>query len=247
VREPGLRETRVLDDLEALSRSVAETLEATASRAIASRGRFSIALAGGGTPRTLYELLARDFRSRISWSAWEIFFGDERCVAPYHPLSNYGMVAAALLSQVNVPERQVHRMEGELVPEEGARSYEHEMRRVLSTGPSSPVLDVALLGVGADGHTASLFPGNPALDERERWVLAVEAPVTSPPRDRITLTVPVLSAAREVYYLCAGAGKRDIVREILSESATGRSFPAARVRGTARTIWFLDREAGGND
>ena len=245
LREPGLRETRVLDDLEMLSRSAAESLEAAASMAIAARGRFVVSLAGGSTPRRLYQLLAREFRSRISWSSWEIFFGDERCVAPYHPSSNYGMVASSLLSQVNVPERQVHRIEGELTPEEGARSYEREMRRVLATGTSSPVLDVALLGVGQDGHTASLFPDSSALEERERWVLAVKAPSTSPPPDRITLTLPVLSAAREVYYLCAGAEKREVVTEILSDSPAGRSYPAARARGTARTIWFLDRQVAG--
>jgi 6-phosphogluconolactonase len=243
VRDPAPRETRVLGDVEALSRAAAETLEAAASAAIAARGRFTIALAGGQTPKTLYRVLATELRSRITWASWEIFFGDERCVPPYHPASNYAMVASTLLAQVSVPERQVHRIAGEDPPEEAARDYERELRRLLATGPSSPVLDVALLGVGTDGHTASLFPGSSALDERERWVLPVVGPPELSPRERITLTLPVLNDAREVYFLCAGSEKRAVVSEILSGTAAGRRHPAGMVRGAERTIWFLDRAA----
>jgi 6-phosphogluconolactonase len=244
VREPGLRDTRIFADVHALSRSAAESLEAAASSAIAARGRFTVALAGGQTPRTLYQLLATEFRSRISWGWWEIFFGDERCVPPYHSASNYGMVASTLLTQVTVPERQVHRIAGELPPEEAAEAYEGELRLALATGTSSPVLDVALLGVGTDGHTASLFPGSPALDERARWVVPVIGPPSLSPRERITLTLPVLNVAREVYFLCAGEEKRAVVSEILSGSEVGRQYPAGRVRGAVRTVWFLDEAAG---
>lgn len=246
MRETGLRETRILSDVQALSRSAAETLEATASAAIAARGRFTIALAGGQTPKTLYRVLATELRERITWASWEIFFGDERCVPPYHPASNFAMVASNLLTQVSVPERQVHRIAGEKPPEEAAQAYERTLRQRLAAGTSSPVLDVALLGVGTDGHTASLFPGSSALDERDRWVLPVIGPAELSPRERITLTLPVLNEARDVYFLCAGREKREVVKEILAGTDTGRRYPAGMARGTERTIWFLDSAAGGD-
>jgi 6-phosphogluconolactonase len=246
VRAHDLIETRILADVATLSRAAAESLEGAASAAIAARGRFTIALAGGQTPRPLYQLLATEFRSRIAWASWKVFFGDERCVPPYHPASNYAMVASALLAHVSVPERQVHRIAGELPPEQAAGEYERELRQVLATGTSSPVLDVALLGVGTDGHTASLFPGSPALDERERWVLPVVGPASLSPRERITLTLPVLNEAREVYFLCSGREKQAVVKEVLSGSEEGRRYPAGMVRGTSRTVWFLDEGAAGS-
>jgi 6-phosphogluconolactonase len=245
VRAHGLIERRVLADIGTLSRAAAESLDAAAAAAIAARGRFTIALAGGQTPRALYQLLATEFRARIAWASWEMFFGDERCVPPYHPASNYAMVASALLAHVSVPERQVHRIAGELPPDQAAREYESELRQVLATGISSPSLDVALLGVGADGHTASLFPGSPALDERERWVVPVVGPPMFSPRERITLTLPVLNGAREVYFLCSGHEKHSVVEAILSGSEEGLQYPAGMVRGTSRTIWFLDEGAAG--
>ena len=245
MRAHGLIERRTLADAATLGRAAAESLEATASAAIAARGRFTIALAGGQTPRTLYHLLATEFRSRIAWASWEMFFGDERCVPPYHPASNYAMVASTLLAHVSVPERQVHRIAGELPPEQAAQDYERELRQVLARGTSSPVLDVALLGVGTDGHTASLFPESPVLDERERWVMPVVGPASLSPRERITLTLPVLNEAREVYFLCSGREKEGVVKEVLSGSELGRRYPAGMVRGTSRTVWFLDEGAAG--
>jgi 6-phosphogluconolactonase len=242
---------RVFGDLETMSQALAAEIARTASDAVAARGRFSIALSGGHTPRRLYQLLATEYREQMPWHAVHVFFGDERCVPPTHQESNYGMARFELLSRVPIPSDQVHRMLGEIAPEEGARRYDELLRRVLVDGggaslPPGEMLDVALQGVGADGHTASLFPGSWALEERERWAVAVEAPAYMETRMRITMTLPVLSGARDVFVQVAGAEKRQIVGEIVGGDPTAVSrYPAARLRGVGRTVWFLDRAARG--
>jgi 6-phosphogluconolactonase len=244
-------ETRVFGDLEAMSQALAAEIARAASDAVAARGRFTIALSGGNTPRRLYQLLAAEYREQVPWHAVHVFFGDERCVRPTHVESNYGMARFELLSRVPIPSDQVYRMAGELSPEDGARRYDALLRRLLADGDAtSPsrgeTLDVALQGVGADGHTASLFPGSWALEERERWAVAVEAPEYMETRMRITMTLPVLNGARDVYVQVAGAEKRHIAGEILGGDPTAASkYPAARLRGAGRTVWFLDRAARG--
>ena len=184
---------------------------------------LTVVLAGGSTPRALYERLAQ---SDLPWSSMDVFFGDERCVPPDHPDSNYRMAREALLSKV--PAR-VHRMKGETCD---AAAYERALRRIFGAGP--PTFDLVILGLGSDGHTASLFQGDPALGERERWVVRVARPDHS----RITLTLPVLSAAREVLFLVAGAGKREALQRLLAREAV----PAALVEAEHVTV-IADPEA----
>jgi 6-phosphogluconolactonase len=243
-------EVRAFGDLEAMSQALATEIARAATDAVAARGRFTIALSGGSTPRRLYQLLAAEYRDRMPWHSVHVFFGDERCVPPTHVESNYGMARFELLSRVPIPPDHVHRMPGELSPEEGARRYDALLRRLLAGGdaaspPRGETLDVALQGVGADGHTASLFTGSGALEERERWAVAVEAPEYMETRMRITMTLPVLNGARHVYVQVAGAEKRQIVGEILSGDPAASRYPAARLRGAQRTVWFLDRAARG--
>jgi 6-phosphogluconolactonase len=239
----------VLRDLPALTLAAAERIAAAAAAAVAARGRFVLVLSGGGTPRPLYERLAGEDRERLPWAQTTVLFADERCVPPDDPASNYGMVARALLDHVPLPPEQVHRIAGERAPGAAARDYERALRGALrEPRGSAALIDVALLGVGADGHTASLFPGSAALDEREQWVVATESPASAPVRARVTLTFPLLARSREVCFLCAGAEKRAAVTEILAGGAElGGTAPppAARVHGTEGTVWFLDEAAGG--
>ena len=189
---------------------------AAAERFVSLRPR-TVALAGGSTPRPLYERLAT---CSFSWLETHIFFGDERCVPPGHEASNYRMAREALLSKVPAT---VHRMPGETCD---AGAYEEELSKVFGLG--LPQLDLVLLGLGEDGHTASLFPGDPALDVTDRWVVRVERPDYA----RLTLTLPVLSAAKAVVFLVSGASKRAALQQLLS----GADIPAARVRGRDQLI-----------
>ena len=189
---------------------------AAAERFVSLRPR-TVALAGGSTPRPLYERLAT---CSFSWLETHIFFGDERCVPPGHEASNYRMAREALLSKVPAT---VHRMPGETCD---AGAYEEELSKVFGLG--LPQLDLVLLGLGEDGHTASLFPGDPALDVTDRWVVRVERPDYA----RLTLTLPVLSAAKAVVFLVSGASKRAALQQLLS----GADTPAARVRARDQLI-----------
>jgi 6-phosphogluconolactonase len=202
---------------------VFDDLAQPAAEAIADLRPRSIALAGGGTPRGVYRRLVS---MRVDWAALDVFFGDERCVPPDHPDSNFRMAHEALLGAV--PAR-VHRMPGETCD---AGGYEATLRAVL--GPR-PALDLVLLGLGEDGHTASLFPGDPALEESERLVAHVERP----DHPRLTLTLPVLNAARVALFLVAGESKREPLRRLL---AGDESIPAARVHAS-RILVFADRAA----
>lgn len=202
---------------------IADDVAAKATELFLELGPRTIALAGGATPKSMYESLSR---SSFDWRGAEIFFGDERCVPPDDRASNYAMARAALLSKVLA---RAHRMHGESCDAEG---YEAELRSVF--GDELPRFDLVLLGLGEDGHTASLFPGDPALEERERWVLTVERPDYS----RLTLTLPVLSAARAAMFLVTGEGKRPALRQLLK----GEEIPAARVEAE-RVIVVADKAA----
>jgi len=233
---------RVHDDLGAVSRAAADAFVVAAEAAVAARGRFVVALAGGETPRALYHDLAARYGAREFWKATDVYFGDERCVPPDDAASNFRMAQDALLSRVAVAPARVHRMRGEVQPAAAvAAAYDALLRRELA---GDATLDLALLGVGADGHTASLFPHDrDALDERERWALAVHAPPGYAPAERITLTLPALNRARAVWVLAAGAGKAAAVRRSLEVDAGDVMPPAGLVRGTDETVWFLDRAA----
>jgi 6-phosphogluconolactonase len=198
-----------------------------------------MALSGGSTPRRMHELLAES--AGIDWSRVHVYWGDERTVGPDDPESNYRMARESLLDRVDIPVGNVHRMRGEHDPEEAAQSYEATLRETFGVEPPEvPRLDINVLGVGADGHTASLFPGTAALQENERWVVANEVPQQE--TTRITLTYPVLNNAALTIFLVSGANKAEAVRNILAPDATERP-PAAGVQPQGQVIWFLDEEA----
>lgn len=232
----------VYPDLEALSQAAASTFAAAAGEAVATRGRFTLALAGGRTPRRLYELLAGPYRERVPWAHALLFWGDERYVAHADPESNYRMAREAMIDHLPVPAAQVHPMPTHQAdPAEAARSYEAILRRRFA-GEAFPTFDLALLGMGADGHTASLFPGTAALADRQGWVAVGESPTA--PSVRLTLTLPALAAARQVIFLVTGADKAKVVREILSDPRAARlRYPAARVLASGRAYWYLDAAA----
>lgn len=210
-----------------------------AQMAAAAPGRFSVALSGGSTPRALYERLsANDMAERIPWPEVHLFWGDERCVPPDHPDSNYGMTAAALLSRIPLPAENIHRIQSELPPREAAHRYEAEMRAFFG---EIPTFDLVFLGIGEDGHTASLFPGSPALAESVRWAVDVEHTTPPPPLvSRVTLTFGVLNAARRVVFLTSGASKAQIFAQIWR----GADFPAARIRPqNGQVLWLIDKAA----
>jgi 6-phosphogluconolactonase len=211
-----------------LARPAAEWLELEVSRVITERGKCALALAGGRTPEPAYRELAS--ASSIDWKRVEVFFSDERGVAPDHPESNYRMVHVALLSRVAIPADQVHRMEAERADREAAaREYERLLPRPL---------DIILLGIGPDGHTASLFPGSAALDERQRLVVPVLG--AKPPAERMTITPPVIEAARKVVMLASGEDKAAMVARALEGPLAPKAVPAQLAR---RGIWFLDQAA----
>jgi 6-phosphogluconolactonase len=241
VNAPSKAQVRVAPDADALMRIAAEEVARRAEEAVGARGRFAIALAGGSTPKRLYALLAdpgQPFCGRVPWRATHVFFGDERHVPPEHPDSNYGMARAALLSKVPIPPENVHRVRAEETDAStAALDYERELYQFFG---GLPRFDLVLLGIGAEGHTASLFPGSPALDEQAHLVAA---PWVEKLRShRITLTLPVLDAAAAVAFLVAGSEKAERVAEILG--GRGPELPAARVQpAQGELIWFLDAPA----
>jgi 6-phosphogluconolactonase len=230
----------VFESPEELAVAAAHDFAARAAEAIEERGRFAVVLAGGSTPKAAYEILARDFAERVDWDRTHVFFGDERTVPPDHEDSNYRMAREALLD--HVPVGGVHRMQGELPPDEAAASYEDELRAFFGA-EELPRFDLILLGIGGDGHTASLFPETPALEVTDR--LAVANPVPKLGTTRITLTAPVLNAARAVNFLVAGEGKAEALKEILEGDEDPRMYPAKLVRPSGGPAWMVDRAAAG--
>jgi 6-phosphogluconolactonase len=228
----------IYESSEELAEAAAQEFAARAGEAIDQRGRFAVVLAGGSTPKATYEILARDYADRIDWSNVHFFFGDERSVPPDHEDSNYRMAREALLD--HVPAGSVHRMQGELPPDEAAEAYEQELRDFFGS-EELPRFDLILLGTGGDGHTASLFPETAALEVHDRWVVA--NPVLKLETTRITLTVPVINAARAVYFLVAGEGKAGPVAEILEGTPDPRQYPATLIQPQGGPKWMLDRPA----
>lgn len=229
--------------------AVAETAAARFARAVegavTARGVARVALAGGRTPEALYRLLAEmPYRDVIDWSSVSVFWGDERCVPPDHPDSNYRMVREALLAHVAIPEANIHRMRGELAdPAAGAHEYEEVLREACCIEVDTlPRLDLCLLGLGPDGHTASLFPGSPAIRERQRWVMA--GWVEKFGAWRLTCTPPVINNARHVLFLVTGAEKAETVRAMLEGPVDPDRLPAQIVRPAYGQLeWLLDRDA----
>ncbi len=232
-------------DPAAVARAAAEGFITSASEAVEATGRFVVALSGGSTPRALYERLAAPgYTERIPWESVHMFWGDERCVPPSDPGSDYLMAKEAMLDHVAIAEGRVHRIRGEEDPERAAVEYERLLRRSFGVlqGPPSTVpgarFDLVLLGMGEDGHTASLFPGTPAVHETERWVMPVQAPV-SPPR-RVSLTPPVLNAAARKLFLVTGMGKAPALAEVLEGPKDPNALPSQAIEDAE---WFVDAGA----
>jgi 6-phosphogluconolactonase len=224
-----------------LSRQAAEAAVGTINDAVRTSGTCSIVLSGGSTPRMLYGLLASDFRAQIPWANVQVFWGDERYVPPEDSRSNYRMAKEALLDHVPCPAANIHPMPTHFPSADAAaRDYERTLRNHFVG--EWPHFDLVLLGIGDDGHTASLFPGSLALAERTRWVVAAQAPVD--PQVRLTLTLPALTRAAAVYVLVAGATKAEALRHVLEGAGDWIKYPAAGVRlGTGSVIWWADRDA----
>jgi len=222
-----------------LIESAAQKIVTLARESITARGSFALALAGGSTPRALYELLASEkYRSEIEWQKTQIFFGDERAVAPDDELSNFKMAQTALLSKIPIPEENIHRMEAEGEDlENAAREYEALLKMHFP-------LDLVLLGMGDDGHTASLFPHSPVLDEKEMLCAATPIASLQPHIRRLTLTFPAINAARQVWILVTGESKAARLREVLQDSPAKGSTPSAGVQPqNGELVWMLDRAA----
>ncbi|PYT05475.1 MAG: 6-phosphogluconolactonase [Acidobacteria bacterium] len=233
---------RVFDDPEQVAREAAGLFVRLSIEAVSERGRFAVALSGGTTPRRVYELLASDdYGTQVSWANVHVFFGDERTVAPDHADSNYRMANEALLSHVAIPSKNVHRIEGVGDAAANASQYESEMGELFGD-VAWPRLDLVMLGMGDDGHTASLFPGSSALAEQRAWVAAnwVEKFQTW----RITLTAPAINAARRVLFLVTGATKAERLREVLRGERDPSRLPSQLISPRDGTLeWFVDRAA----
>jgi 6-phosphogluconolactonase len=236
-------EKRVFADIDALSKAALDEVFRVTKEAVAAHGRCAISLSGGHTPERMFGLWAQDgYKMVFPWERVHFFWGDDRYVAYTDPLSNYGAARKLLFDKLsaNTPVH-VHPMHTENAdPAEAAKAYAGEMRKFFGAEP--PAFDVQLLGLGGEGHTASLFPNNPALAEEEAWVLPVTVPATPP--HRLTMTYPVINQARNTYFLVAGESKREILKAIAAEPDTGLSqYPAARVKPAGPLIWMLDRAA----
>jgi 6-phosphogluconolactonase len=236
-----MAEIRIFPDMDVLATAAAERFVDLAAMAVAERGQFSVALSGGSTPRATYRLLAAEENAAcVDWTKVHVFWGDERCVPPDHPGSSFWVAREALLDRVPLPEGNVHRVWGELEPEQAARAYTAELLTFFSAG--WPSFDLVLLGLGNDGHTASLFPDSPALDERHRPVVAVTAHYEDRPAQRVSLTVPAINAARQVIFLVAGASKAGIVSAVLE--GPPERYPAQLIQPAAGVlVWMMDAPA----
>jgi len=231
----------IVPDPEALAREAAQRFSDLDREAVESRGRFSVVLSGGSTPGALYRLLAEEPHcSQIIWAQVHLFWADERCVPPHDPGSNYRLAYEALIAPTRIPAENVHRVRGELAPRAAARAYDRELRRFFC-GPR-PRFDLVLLGLGSDGHTASLFPGSGALEETEQLAVATTAFYDNRPSERVTLTLPALNAARQVLFLVSGLEKAEIVQAVLADVEA--RLPARRIRPVAGQLtWLLDAAA----
>jgi len=225
----------VYPDLESLSRAAASLIVTQANLAVAARGRFSVALSGGNTPRRTYELL-----DQAPWDRMHVFWGDERCVDPDDPRSNARMARETWLDHVPIPGKQIHPLHCAQAPAAAAREYEAELQEFFADGP--PCLDLVLLGLGDNGHTASLFPGTPVLEETGHWA----APVYVAEQDlyRVTLTAPCINQARVVAFLAAGTGKAAVLREVLHGPRDPGRLPAQLIQPqSGELVWLIDLEA----
>lgn len=234
-------ELRKFRDLDELSESAAANIRTLAAETVSRKGRFSVALSGGNTPRTLHHLLATRHRDEIPWESVFVFFGDERYVPHSDKESNFLMARQTLLDMVPIPASNIFPIPTNLPGAElAAAAYEEELRKVF--GDRGTSFDLLILGMGKEGHTASLFPGSAALDESRKWTAAVEVPAL-PPR-RITLTFPVLNRSAAVYFLVSGSDKSSALKEVLGDAGDYHDYPAKGIApSTGRVEFWVDSAA----
>jgi 6-phosphogluconolactonase len=233
---------RVFKDLEELSRRAADLFVEQAAQSIAERGRFLVALNGGGTPTRLFQLLASHSRDKVDWSKVHVFWGDERCVPPDDPGSSYGQARDALLNHVSIPEANIYRAKGEIGPPEAAKDYALVLKQFASPPLDWPRFDLVYLGMGEDGHTASLFPGSP-IDVTEP-VMPVTAQYQDRPANRVTLTPTVFNKARLIAFMATGEKKAQTLAEVLSGRYNPEQYPAQRIEPKeGRLLWLVDEDA----
>ena len=237
-----MADLRIYDDRASAARALAALVVTAAQSAVAARDRFTLVLCGGSTPRQAFRLLADEYADDIDWSRTSIFWSDERCVPADHPDSNTKMAREALLDHVPLAFDRIYRIPTQLDPASAAQAYQAELVRFFESRGGIPRFDMMILGVGADGHTASLFPGSPALDEKKRWVVTATAE-NAPVKERITFTLPILNAAAHVVMLVLGEEKADAVARIFTGD-DDPPLPAGRVQPlNGRLTWILDEEA----
>ena len=237
-------EIRILENESALAEGVADFLASTIEETLRRKPLVRLVLSGGSTPRRLYRMLARpEWAGRIDWTSVVLFFGDERCVPPTHPDSNYGMAKEALIDPLRITPHHVMRMQGEVEPEEAASHYESMIREAFAPDRTPfPRFDLIFLGLGDDGHTASLFPSSPALHEQTRLVVATSSPIGIP--HRLTMTLPLLNTAETIMFLVTGSSKASVLHRVLEDRETAAHLPASQIRpATGRLIWYVDRAA----
>ncbi len=232
----------VLSDLEALSIRAASIFVSASRNSIATKRRFAVAISGGSTPRRLYTLLGSEaYRDQVDWRYVHFFWADERCVPKDDEASNFRTAFDTFLSKIALPDKNIHRIKGEEDPDKAARDYEEEIRGFFG-GSERPGFDLIILGMGEDGHTASLFPGSKSLGETVR--LAIPVYLGEPSKNRITLTLPVLNNAVQILFLVAGPSKAGVLSEILGDGEKRKWFPAGLVRPAhGNMTWLIDQEA----
>jgi 6-phosphogluconolactonase len=236
------QDVRIFKDVEELSRAAADLFAKQAAHSIAERERFLVALNGGSTPTRLFQLLATDFREQVDWNDVHIFWGDERCVPPEDPGSNYAQARQALLSHVPLPDSYIHRIPGELGPAEAAKDYSMILKQFASPPLDWPRFDLAYLGMGEDGHTASLFPGSPV--NVAEPTLPVTAHYQDRPANRVTLTPVVFNNARMVVFMATGQKKAATLAEVLGARYNPELYPAQRIHpDDGKLIWLVDEAA----
>jgi 6-phosphogluconolactonase len=241
------KEVQIFKDLDTLSRAAAERFAAIVAEAVEARGHCIVALSGGGTPQTLYRLLAQSpYHERLPWAQTYFFWGDERCVPADDPESNYHQARLALLSQIGIPLENIHRVKGEWEPARAAQDYAAQLHRASrgESGLAWPRFDLVLLGMGSDGHTASLFPGPIAAAELDSPTLAVTAHYQGRPANRVTLTPLVFNSARNILFMVTGADKAEALAAVLAGSFDPKRWPAQRIRPEQGSVaWFVDEAA----
>jgi len=235
---------RIFKDLETLSHEAASLFIEQAAKAIQERGRFLVALNGGSTPNRLFQLLAIDYREKVDWSKVHVFWGDERCVPPDDPGSSYGQARGALFIHVPIPDSDIHRVIGEHEPAVAAKEYTITLKEFATSPFDFPCFDLVYLGMGEDGHTASLFPGSP-VDVTES-VLPVTAHYQDRPANRVTITQVLFNQAHMVAFMATGEKKANTLAEVLSDRYNPTLYPAQRINPkNGQLIWLVDEDAAG--